>query len=219
MDPGSEWTPGIWKFARSLARRAALVAPGVFGLVVFIILSKPLSGAHAPGDGTAEIPPPCTGWHRGDGQSQPFDLSRTERGYRDFKESMSQTLSKSLREAAAKAGPTGYDAGLAACRRSGKRNATPSIPVPEQLRGRRLWFFAFTQGSRPRVPEEVQGDSDLIPLVTRVEKVEDLAQLSGLIGRAASLAPKGLGEALGVRCIPALVSISKEGEVVIDDDP
>jgi hypothetical protein len=207
------------KLAQLLAHRAALAAPGVLGLSVFIVLSKPLSGAPGPEGGTAETPSLCSGWHRGDGQSQPFDLSRTERGYRDFKESMSQTLSKSLREAAAKAAPTGYDAGFAACRRRGKRKVTPSNPVPEQFRGKRFWFFAFAPGSRPRVPEEVQGDPDLIPLVTRVEKVEDLAKLSGLIGRAASLAPKGLGEALGVRCVPALVSISKEGEVVIDDDP
>jgi hypothetical protein len=91
--------------------------------------------------------------------------------------------------------------------------------VPEQLRGRRLWFFAFTAASQPRVPEPVRSDPDLIPLATKVERVQDLAKLSELVGRAARLAPKGLGEALGVRCVPALVTISKDGEVVIDEDP
>jgi hypothetical protein len=202
-----------------LADGTAILAPGALGLVLFIIVSRPLADAAAPDEGASGAPPVCVGWHRGDGESQPFDLTRTERGYRDFKESMAQALSKSLREAAAKAAPTGYDAGLVACQRSGKRNVTLSQPVPDQFRGRRFWFFAFAPGNRPRVPAVVQGDPDLIPLVTRVEKVEDLARLSGLIGRAASLAPKGLGEALGVRCVPALVSVSKEGEVVIDEDP
>lgn len=219
MQHASEGVNRGTSLSRLLADGTAILAPGALGLVLFVIVSLPLADAAAPDEGASAAPTVCVGWHRGDGQSQPFDLTRTERGYRDFKESMSQTLSQSLREAAAKAGPAGYDAGLAACRRTGKRNVKTSQPVPEQLRGKRFWFFAFAPSSRPRVPEEVQGDPVLIPLVTRVEKVADLAKLSGLIGRAASLAPKGLGEALGVRCVPALVSVSKDGEVVIDEDP
>jgi hypothetical protein len=205
------------KFVRSLRGGAAILAPGAFGLLVFAFLSKPLAGAQSSGDGAA--PPVCAGWHRGDGQSQAFDLARTEEGYRKFKESLSQSLSKSLKDQTAKAGPVGYDAGLRACSRGQKRTATPERAVPESLRGRRLWFFAFTPGKSPRVPDEVERDPDLVPLVAKIEKVEDLARLSKLIGRPVSLTPKGLGEALGLRCVPALVAISKEGEVEIHEDP
>jgi hypothetical protein len=219
MQRASEREMRSMKIARSLADVAAVLTPGALGIVLFAILSKPLAGAATPEGDVNAVPPVCVGWHRGDGESQAFDLARTERGYQEFTVSLAQSLSKALRDQTAKAGPVGYDAGLRACGRSQKRTATPAQAVPESLRGRRLWFFAFTPGMEPRVPDEAQGDPDVVPLVTKIEKVEDLAKLSKLIGRPATLAPKGLGEALGLRCVPALVAISKEGEVEIHEDP
>jgi hypothetical protein len=202
-----------------LVRGITLAAPGVLGLAMFVVLSKPLSGEAAPGGESDTIPPVCTGWHRGDGDSRGFDLARTEQGYREFKDAFAQSLSKSLGDQVARAGPVGYDAGLRACLRGEKRSPTPAKSVPESLRGRRLWFFAFTAGRGPRIPEQTSSDPDVVPLVTKIEKVEDLAKVSKLIGRPASLAPKGLADALGVRCVPALVTVSKDGEVEIHEDP
>jgi hypothetical protein len=209
----------IAEIRRTLVRVANLAAPGLFAFAVFVVVSKPLPGEAAPGEGPESIPSVCTGWHRGDGESRAFDLARTEQGYREFKEAFAQSLSKSLGDQVAKAGPVGYDAGLGACGRGEKRSLTPAGAVPEALRGRRLWFFAVTAGRMPRIPEQVKDDPDLVPLVAKVDRVEDLAKVSTRIGRSASLAPKGLGEALGLRCVPALVAISKEGKVEVHEDP
>ena len=209
-----------WRWlGRGLAGHGALAAHGILGFLVFVVLSKPLPGEATPGDGPAAVPPPCTGWHRGDGQSRALDLARTEAGYREFKESLAQSLSKSLKDQPAKANPVGYDAGLGACRGGRERRVVPARAVPESLRGRRLWFFSVPAGKTPRIPEEIAADRDIVPLAAKVERFEDLGKFSEILGRPASLAPRGLGEALGVRCVPALVSIAKDGEVVIDEDP
>jgi hypothetical protein len=201
-----------------LASGAILVAPGALGLVLLLV-SKALAGAETPSEGSSASPPICAGWHRGDGQSRAFDLDATERGYREFRESLSQSLSKSIKDQVAKASPAGYDAGLPSCMRGAERRVTPTRAVPDVLRGRRLWFFSFASGKTPRVPKDAENDRDLVALASKVEKLEDLAKLSKTLGRPVSLAPKGLGETLGVRCLPALVAISKEGEVEIHEDP
>jgi hypothetical protein len=209
----------VRNLGRALAETVPIALPGILGFALFVILSKPLSGQATPGDGAAALPAPCAGWHRGDGQSHAIDLARTEAGYREFKESLTQSLSKSLKDQTSKASPAGYDVGLRACRGGGLRRVNPARAVPESLRGRRLWFFDIPAGRLPRIPQEVVGDRDIVPLAAKVERFEDLGKMREVLGRPASLAPKGLGEALGVRCIPVLVTISKDGEVDIHEDP
>jgi hypothetical protein len=198
----------------------APTAPAALGLSVFFVVTTLLAGAASPEEGAGGVPSVCAGWHRGDGESRVFDLAGAERGYREFKETVSQSFSKSLRDHAAKAAaPVGYDAGLPAGSKAGTRRVTPAKALPQALLGRKFWFFAVPAGKSPKIPAEVMSDPDVVPLAAKVEKLQDLAQVSKIIGRPASLAPKGLGEALGVRLIPALVTISKEGEVEIHDDP
>jgi hypothetical protein len=193
-------------------------ASGVLGLV-FILVTTSRSGAEPPSLEPALAPPLCSGWHPGDGQSRAFDLAATERGYRDFRDLLSASLSTSLKEQLAKAGAAGYDAGLPSCTRGATRRVALARAVPDLLRGRRLWIFPLVPGRMPRPPGEAQHDPDLALLVSKAERVEDLAKATRLLGRPVSLAPKGLAESLGVRCVPALLAISNEGEVEVHEDP
>jgi len=221
MQPESNWRTSTWP--RGLLRRgpgkdSALGISAGLGFVLSLWVPGLLTGARSPEENPAAAPPLCAGVHRGDGDCRAIDLGAIERGYRELKEALSRSLTKSL-EAPTLALPAGVDAGLPACRRSAARRFLPARVIPEALRGRRFWFLGMAGGRTPRIPPEVQEDPDIRVLVSRIEKLGDLARVSEILGRPVSLAPKGLGEALGVRCVPALVTILREGEVEIHEDP
>jgi hypothetical protein len=206
------------KIGRALARGALIVAPGALGLALLLI-SRPLAGAEMPVGRPSAIPPLCSGWHRGDGQSRAFDLDSTERGYREFREAFARSLSQSLEDHRAKVGLVEYDAGLPACTRAERRRVTPPSALPDALRGQTIWLFSTAPGRSPRIPKDVERDPSAIPLATKLESLEDLAKLSRLFARPVRLAPRGLAEALGVRCVPALVSISSDGGIELHEHP
>ena len=131
MHPGNDRQSRAKILARALVDGALLLAPGALGLALIFAVSKSLSGAATPDEGRAAVPPVCSGWHRGDGESRAFDLARTEQGYKEFKDALSQSLSKSLKDQKALAGPTGYDSGLAACTRGTARRVTPAKALPD----------------------------------------------------------------------------------------
>lgn len=219
MHPESEKRVRPERLARGLTKALAQCAPGLLGLALFFLLASPKHGGATPAEGEGAVPPVCAGWHRGDGESQTVDLGQIERGYREFKDSLSQSLSRSLRDQHEKATQTGYDAGLAACTRGSVRRLTPTKAVPESLRGRRLWFFNLQNGKAPSIPREISEDPDATFFATKLENLEDLRKASDSLGRAVALAPRGIAEALGVWCTPAVVTISKEGEAEIHENP
>jgi len=195
------------------------VPRGLLGLgaaVLLLVLSR-ASGAF----GTSEesgAPPVCSAWHRGQGDSHPIDLGRMNRSYEDLKARLSWTLQRSVEKEMERVSQKNYDAGLPACRRSEKRSFRPEGTMPRELLGKTLWFTPIEGRSPTALPALIKDDPGAILFATRVEKLEVLAEASKELGRSVTLAPRDLAQALGVRCGPAVVVISKNGEVEIREN-
>lgn len=93
------------------------------------------------------------------------------------------------------------DAGLPACRFSGKRTYSRAALAPE-VRGLTLAFV--TASSLMRLRERYHG---AIVLLARADSLSDGARADGL-------ATRELADALGVECVPAVATISPEGDRV-----
>lgn len=193
---------------------------GLLGLGLALILFA-LSKAHgALGANEDEsLPLVCSAWHRGQGDSHPVDLGRMKRSYEDLKARLSRSVAGSMKKEMETISLKRYDASLPACRRSDRRSFRPEGKLPPELLGKKLWFTEVKAGKHLVAPEVVRDDPGAIVFATRTEKFEDLAEASRSIGRPVSLAPRELHQALGVRCGPAVVVISKSGEVEIHENP
>jgi hypothetical protein len=193
---------------------------GLLGLAAAAVLFT-LSQAHGA-FGTSEeasAPPVCSAWHRGQGESHRIDLVKMKRSYEELKNRLSRSVAGSMRKEMEAVALKGYDSGLPACRSTEKRSFSPKSNIPPDFLGKRLWFARFESGKQPAIPDLVKDDPGAIVFATRVEKFEILAEVSKTLGRPVSLAPRELPQALGVRCAPAVVSISKNGEVEIHENP
>jgi hypothetical protein len=91
--------------------------------------------------------------------------------------------------------------------------------MPRELLGKKLWFTEITLGTHLTLPESVRNDPGAIIFALKTERIDALADSSKALGRSVSLAPKDLAQALGVRCGPALVVISNDGEVEVHENP
>jgi len=178
-------------------------------------------GHAAPPAGEAEFRPPplCDAWHRGSGEGQPIDVEQIRPGYLRMKERLSGSLRRGIDRDARRGEGQGYDLGLPACIRPAQRRFRPSREIPSELRGKSLWLFRLEEGKEVRAPELVSADPSVLAFLVQTPGLRALESVSRSLGRPVSLAPRGLAEALGVRCAPALVSISKEGEVEIRENP
>lgn len=193
------------------------IPAGLLGLAAAVFLLA-LSKAQGTSQ-EAEAPPVCSTWHRGQGESHPIDLGRLKRSYEDLKARLSRSLITSLQEELLVVAPKGYDAGLPACRRRDVWRFRPNVQLPSELLGKKLWFTEIKVGTRPTLPDLVRSDPGAIVFALKTDTLEALADASKALGRSVSLASKDLASALGVRCGPALVSISNEGEVEIHENP
>jgi hypothetical protein len=197
------------------ARRAGIL--GLAGAALVFGVSK--LGVAALGGDERPAPAVCGAWHRGGGESEPFDLERTRRGYEELGQLLSQSLRRSVEKELAVAKTKGYDSGLPACGRSGERRLRPGREVPPELRGKTLWLIPLEGRKHPVFPEKVKTDPTILALATKAVGLESLEVASKVLGRPVTLLPRGLADALGVRCAPALLSISPDGEVEIHENP
>lgn len=211
----------VRKFPQVLHRGyGAGLRSGILGLGFSLLLWGILNvgnvfGANDP----PAVPQLCTVWHRGQGDSHPVDLGRMKRSYGELKGQLARSVDLAVkRELNAPSLPR-YDAGLPACGRGDKRLLRPERPLPAELLGKKLWFGPVGADRTISLPSSIRSDPEAVLLATRVEKVESLSELSRALGRPVSLAPSGLTEALGVRCVSAVVLISPKGEVEIDENP
>lgn len=202
-------------------RQSAQSVPGgLLGLIAAVLLLGLSKAQEAFGTSQeAEAPPVCSIWHRGQGESHPIDLGRLKRSYEDLRARLSRSLTTSLRKELLVVAPKGYDAGLPACRRKDVRRLRPNGQLPGELLGKKLWFTDIMDGTRLTLPDLVRSDPGAIVFALKTDTFEGLADASKALGRSVSLASKDLAAALGVRCGPALVSISNEGEVQIHENP
>lgn len=212
--PGKEFPQVLHRSIRVGLRR------GILGLILSLLLwGLSRVGSAFGADDPPAVPPLCTAWHRGQGDSHPVDLGRMKRSYDALKGQLTRSIDLAVkRELDAPLLPR-YDAGLPACGRGDKRLLRPEQPLPTELLGKKLWFGPVGAGRTVSLPGSIQSDPGAILFATRVERVESLSELSEALGRPVSLAPSGLAEALGVRCAPAVVLISPKGEVEIDENP
>ena len=204
------------------------VPGGLLGLVGVLLLLVFTRGAGAFGAAeSAAAPPVCSAWHRGQGESHSIDLGQLARSYKDLKDQLARSIGASMKRGLEGVALQGYDAGLPACRRSWKRSFRPEdLPggpppgsIPTEFLGKTLWFTRIEGTNSLPLPDLVRDDPDLLVFATRVETLESLNPGSKVFGRPVNLAPRGLPEALGVRCGPALVVISKNAEVKIHENP
>ncbi len=206
---------------RSPGRQSIQSVPqGLVGLgaALFLFMAFRVLGAAGSGD-EPPAPPVCDTWHRGTGDSQPVDLERVRRGYVDLKERLSGSLRRGIEKELGSVGRQGYDLGLPACTRSGARRFRPGQGVPAELREKKLWFFRLEGEKLPALPENVSADPSVLLFAVRTDGLGALEKASKSWGRPVSLSPRGLAEALGVRCAAALISISGDGEVEIHENP
>jgi hypothetical protein len=203
------------------SRQSAQNVPGgLLGLMAAVLLLGLSKAQGAFGTSQeSEAPAVCSAWHRGQGESHPIDLGRMKRSYEDLKARLSRSLTTSLQKELLAVAPKGYDAGLPACRRRDVRRFRPSRQMPGELLGKTLWFTEIKVGTRPTLPDLVRSDPGAVVFALKTDTFEALADASKALGRSVSLASKDLAAALGVRCGPALVSISNEGEVEIHENP
>lgn len=189
---------------------------GLAGAVLLLALTK-AQEAFGTSDG-ASAPPVCSAWHRGQGDSHPIDLERMKRGYQELKERLSRSLTATMSRRMDAVSLKGYDAGLPACRRSEKRGFRPDGRLPAEFLGKKLWFTRIEGRGQAVLPDLVRNDPGAIVFALEVERIESLEEASKTFGCPVSLAPRELPQALGVRCVPALVFISKEGEVQVSEN-
>ena len=196
------------------------VPKGLLGLGLALLLLV-LSHAHGAlgSNEEVDVPPVCSGWHRGQGESHPIDLGRMKRSYEELKTRLSRSVAGSMKKEMEAIALKGYDAGLPACRRSDRRSFLPEGSVPPDFLGKKLWFTEIKAGKRLVVPHDLRDDPGAIIFATRAEKLEVLADASKALSRPVSLAPREFPQALGVRCVPAVVIISQTGEVEIHESP
>jgi hypothetical protein len=196
--------------------------PGLIGLgaAITLFMAFRSSGAVGSGEGPP-APPMCGTWHRGTGEGQPVDLERVRRGYVELKDRLTGSLKRGIEKAQGSVQPEGYDLGLPACTGSAARQFRPGREVPPELRGKTLWFFRLDGEKRPTLPGNVGADPSALLFAVRTDGLGTLEKASKSWGRPVGLAPRGLAEALGVRCAPALVSISGDGQgpVEIHENP
>jgi hypothetical protein len=196
------------------------VPKGLFGLGLALLLFA-LSQAHGAlgSSEDANLPPVCSAWHRGQGDSHPVDLGRMKQSYEELKARLSRSVAGSMKKELEAISLKRYDAELPACRRSDRRSFRPEGKVPPEILGKKLWFTEVKAGKHLIAPELVRNDPAAIVFATRTEKFDDLAEASRSLGRSVSLAPRELAQALGVRCGPAVVVISQSGEVEVHENP
>ena len=197
------------------ARQTAVL--GLAGALALLVASR-WSSAASGGDESSAAPV-CGAWHRSGGDGEAFDLERTRREYQDLKDRMSNSLRRSLESEVGVKASRGYDSGLPGCGRNGERRVRLSREVPPELRGKMIWLSSFETRKHPAIAEHVTRDPNILIFATRVDRLETLAEVSKVLGKPISLMPRGLAEALGVRCAPALVSIRADGEVEIHENP
>ena len=199
------------------------VPRGLLGLgaaAVLFIACRGLSQA-APDERREEatLPPLCDAWHRASGEGQAIDLEQTRRGYAQLRERLSGSLRRGIERETGRIESQGYDLGLPACTGSDRRRSRPGREVPAELRGKTLWFFRLDGEKLPPFPGNLGADASVMLLVVRTDGLGALERASKSWGRPVRLAPRGLAEALGVRCAPALVSVSSEGKVEVHENP
>lgn len=188
------------------------------GLAVLLLALSKAHGALGTNE-EASAPPVCSAWHRGQGESHPVDLGRMKRSYEDRKTRLSRLVAGSMKKEMEAIALKGYDAELPACRRSDRRSFRPEGKIPPEMLGKKLWFTQVEAGKQLETPDAVRDDPGAIVFATRAKTFELLAEASKALGRPVSLAPRELPQALGVRCVPAVVVISQKGEVKIHESP
>jgi len=216
--PGQRGGETVETFRRGLLGLAAAV--GLF--VACRGLGQAAQTAQAAPMGIGEESPPaplCDSWHRGSGEVQAIDLEKIREGYARVKERLSGTLRRGSEREVGNSGAPGYDLGLPACCGPAARHFGPSREIPAELLGKTLWFFTADEEKELRVPGIVSRDPGVVAFLVRTPGLGALGRLSKTLSRPVDLAPRGLAEALGVRCAPALVSISKDAEVDIHENP
>lgn len=201
--------PGMQSMARGLVG---------LGAAILLFVACRVSGAVGGGDEPA-VPPVCGTWHRTTGDSQTIDLERIRRGYLELKDRLSGSLRRGMEKELGSLGQQGYELGLMACTRASTRRFRTGRDVPPELRRKTFWFFRLDGEKLPAFPGYVSADPSAILFAVRTDGLGALEKASKSWGRPVSLAPRGLAEALGVRCAPAFVSVSGDGEVEIHENP
>ena len=190
----------------------------VFGAATVLLVVSRAAGALGGTQGPS-FPPVCSAWHRGDGDSHSIDLGRIERSYTDLKARLTRSLLGSLEKQKGAIPGKDYDSGLPACGISDRRSNRTEREIPSELLGKTLYFTRISDAKPPALPEIVQLDPGATILATRVDRLEILNEVSRALGRPVALAPEGLAQSLGARCVPALIVISKAGEVLVHEAP
>lgn len=196
----------------------AMIGLGAAALV-FMACRGFLDAAQAGVKEEATAPPLCDAWHQGSGDGQAINLEQIRRGYAQVKERLSGSLRRGMKKEVGQVAVQAYDLGLPACTGPGKRRARPGSMIPKEFRGKTLWFLGLDGEKAPPLPRTLSLDSSVAAFLVRMPGLVALEKASKSLGRPLSLAPRGLAEALGVRCVPALVLISQEGEVEIHENP
>lgn len=151
--------------------------------------------------------------HRaGDGQdARAIDLLKVDREYtkaaKAFRERLKavETRTVALRD-------RGHDAGVKACVRPEKRGVALGDPLPEKLRGRRLYFLSAERGSRVPPGLEVPLDPEAVVFLVRYPSTEDAGKLAQTLKVGTTPATPALAQRLGVRCFTSVVDVALDGK-------
>ena len=140
------------------------------------------------------------------GASVAFETDALAKTYSRFKSDIGRKIEVSIAKAK-RVLDEPIDMGLPSCRFSSEKSRRLPFVIPAEFRGRRFLFVSADD--RIEVGRLAALHKEAVVFVTKAKRIGDLAEVAL---RPVAIATPELAKSLGITCVPALVSITPEGD-------
>ena len=140
------------------------------------------------------------------GASVAFDPDAVAKVYSRFKSDMGRKIEVSIAKAT-RILDEPIDVGLPSCRFSSVKSQRLPFVIPAEFRGKQFLFVSADNCAEAGRLAALHKDA--VVFVTKARRIGELADVAS---RPVAVATPDLAKALGISCVPALVSIIPEGD-------